>query len=138
MKKVLVVDDDVAVTNHLKVFLMQSERYEGAVVNDSRKALDALAQGAFDAVLLDMDMPYVSGEDILQGIHDRQLGVAAIVLTGVADVDLAVRAMKLGAFDYLTKPVDEETLSRSSTTPSSTRRSSSPSAASRRSSARTI
>lgn len=110
MNKVLIVDDDIAVTNHLKVFLMQTERYESAVINDSRKVLDALREEPFDAVLLDMDMPNVSGIDILQAVHDRALGVAVVVLTGVGDVELAVRAMKLGAFDYLTKPVDEDTL----------------------------
>jgi DNA-binding NtrC family response regulator len=110
MNKVLIVDDDIGVTNHLEVFLMQTERYDSTVVNDSRKALDLLVQGSFDAVLLDMDMPYVSGLDILQAVHDRKLGIAVITLTGVGDVDLAVRAMKLGAYDYLTKPVDEDTL----------------------------
>jgi DNA-binding NtrC family response regulator len=110
MNKVLIVDDDIAVTNHLKVFMMQTERYESAVINDSRKVLDALQGEAFDAVLLDMDMPNVSGIDILQAVHDRALDVAVVVLTGVGDVELAVRAMKLGAFDYLTKPVDEDTL----------------------------
>ncbi|MCX5787596.1 MAG: sigma 54-interacting transcriptional regulator [Elusimicrobia bacterium] len=110
MSNILIVDDDVAVTNHLRVFLMQTERFDSAVVNDSRKALETLAAGGFDALLLDMDMPNVSGLDILQAVHDRGLGVAVIILTGVADVEMAVRAMKLGAFDYLTKPVDEDTL----------------------------
>jgi DNA-binding NtrC family response regulator len=110
MNKVLIVDDDIAVTNHLKVFLMQTERYESAVINDSRKVLATLRREPFDAVLLDMDMPNVGGIDILQAVHDQAIGVAVVVLTGVGDVDLAVRAMKLGAFDYLTKPVDEDTL----------------------------
>jgi len=110
VNSVLIVDDDVAVTNHLKVFLMQTERFDSVVVNDSRKALETLTQGRFEAVLLDLDMPNLSGLDILQAVHDRGLGVAVIILTGVSDVELAVRAMKLGAFDYLTKPVDEDTL----------------------------
>jgi len=110
MNKVLIVDDDIAVTNHLKVFMMQTERYESAVINDSRKVLDTLRGEPFDAVLLDMDMPNVSGIDILQAVHDQSLGAAVVILTGVGDVELAVRAMKLGAFDYLTKPVDEDTL----------------------------
>jgi len=110
MSKVLIVDDDIAVTNHLKVFLMQTERYDSAVITDSREVLRLLESEPFDAVLLDMDMPHVGGIDILQALHDRKLGVAVVVLTGVGDVELAVRAMKLGAFDYLTKPVDEDTL----------------------------
>jgi DNA-binding NtrC family response regulator len=112
MNKILIVDDDIAVTNHLKVFLTQTETYESRVINDSSKVLDALHREPFDAVLLDIDMPNVSGIDILQAVHDQALGVAIVVLTGVGDVDLAVRAMKLGAYDYLTKPVEEDTLLR--------------------------
>ena len=110
MNKVLIVDDDIAVTNHLKVFLMQTERYDSAVVTDSREVMGLLKKESFDAILLDMDMPHIGGIDILQALHDRGLGIPVIVLTGVGDVELAVRAMKLGAFDYLTKPVDEDTL----------------------------
>ena len=110
MSKVLIVDDDAAVTNYLMVFLMQTERYDSVVVNDSRAAMASLTQAQFDAILLDMDMPHISGIDILQAVHDQRLGIPVIVLTGVGDVELAVRAMKLGAFDYLTKPVDEDTL----------------------------
>jgi len=110
VNKVLIVDDDIAVTNHLKVFLMQTERFESLVINDSRKVMDVLGREPFEAMLLDMDMPHVGGIDILQAVHDQGIGVAVVVLTGVGDVDLAVRAMKLGAFDYLTKPVDEDTL----------------------------
>ncbi len=110
MNRVLIVDDDIAVTNYLMVFLMQAERYESIIVNDSRETEGVLKQGGFDAILLDMDMPNISGIDILQAVHDKGINIPVIVLTGVSDVDLAVRAMKLGAFDYLTKPVDEDKL----------------------------
>ncbi|MEP0813480.1 MAG: sigma-54-dependent Fis family transcriptional regulator [bacterium] len=110
MHRVLVVDDDVAVTNYLMVFLAQTEEYEAAVENDSRRVLPILEREPFDAVVLDMDMPYMSGLDIMRLISERGLSVPVIILTGVGDVDLAVKAMKQGAFDYLTKPVDEETL----------------------------
>ena len=110
MYRVLIVDDDVAVTNYLMVFLMQTETYESAVINDSRDVPGVLERESFDAILLDMDMPNISGLDILKLVHDRQLNIPTIVLTGVADVELAVNAMKLGAFDYLTKPVDDEHL----------------------------
>lgn len=108
--KVLIVDDDAAVTNFLTVFLMQTERFEPVVTNDSRAVPGLLASGEPDLVLLDMDMPGLSGLDILRHIHGKGLSVPVIVLTGVSDVDLAVKAMKLGAFDYLTKPVDDDML----------------------------
>ena len=110
MKKILIVDDDPAVTNYLMVFLMQTGLFETKVVNDSREVSDLFDADAFDIVLLDMDMPNVSGMDILNEMHARGLDIPVVVLTGVSDVDLAVKAMKLGAFDYLIKPADDEKL----------------------------
>ncbi len=110
MRKVLIADDDVAVTNYLMVFLMQTGKYEPTVVNDSRAISELLEREHFDALLLDMDMPNISGMDVLKLVKDRRISTPVIVLTGVSDVDLAVKAMKLGAFDYLTKPVDDSYL----------------------------
>ena len=110
MKRILVVDDDVAVTNYLMVFLVQTGEYEPEVVNDSRMVKELLSRCAFDVVLLDMDMPNVSGMDILKCMRKTGLSTPVVILTGVSDVDLAVKSMKLSAFDYLTKPVDTEKL----------------------------
>lgn len=110
MKRVLIVDDDVAVTNYFMVFLVQTGLYEPVVANDSREVEGLLAGRAFEAVLLDMDMPNVSGMDILRSMRAKGDDTPVVVVTGVSDVDIAVRAMKLGAFDYLTKPVDEQNL----------------------------
>lgn len=110
MKKILLVDDDVAVTNHFLVALTQTERFEPVIVNDSRGVPDLLAGERFDAIILDLDMPDVSGVDILKLMREKDLRTPVVVLTGVGDVDLAVKSMKLGAFDYLTKPVDDEHL----------------------------
>jgi DNA-binding NtrC family response regulator len=92
------------------VFLMLTVRFEATVVNDSREVPPLLAPGAFDVMILDMDMPNVTGMDILRALHERGITTPVIVLTGVSDVDLAVKAMKLSAFDYLTKPVDDDHL----------------------------
>ena len=110
MKKILIVDDDVAVTNYFKVFLKQTGQFDLEAVNDSREVAGVLEKGTFDVILLDMDMPNVSGLDILADMRQKQLHIPVVVLTGVSDVDLAVNAMKLGAFDYLIKPVDDEKL----------------------------
>ncbi len=108
--RILIVDDDVAVTNYLMVFLMQNEIFEPTVINDSRQVPEVLEQESFDAILMDMDMPNLSGMDLLKIIHERKIESPVIVLSGVNDVDLAVRALKLGAFDYLSKPVEDEYL----------------------------
>ncbi len=110
MKKILIGDDDPAVTNYLMVFLMQTGLFETSVVNDSRNVADLMEEETFDVLLLDMDMPNVSGMDIMQDLRMKGVDTPVVVLTGVSDVDLAVKAMKLGAFDYLIKPADEDRL----------------------------
>jgi DNA-binding NtrC family response regulator len=110
LKRVLIVDDDVAVTNYFMVFLMQTEVFEPTVINDSRKVMDALKKSDFDVIMLDLDMPNVSGMDILDMMNAAKMNIPVLILTGVNDVDLAVKSMKRGAFDYLTKPVDDEYL----------------------------
>lgn len=110
MKKILIVDDDVAVTNYFMVFLMQTEVYESTVVNDSREVENILKEGKFDVIMLDLDMPNVSGMDILKMMRAGGIHTPVVILTGVNDVELAVKCMKRGAFDYLTKPVDDQHL----------------------------
>lgn len=110
MRRILIIDDDVAVTNYFMVFLMQTGLFEPIVVNDSRQVEGLLAREKFDVVMLDMDMPNVSGMDILRSMRAKSDTTPVVILTGVSDLDLAVRSMKLGAFDYLTKPVDDQNL----------------------------
>jgi DNA-binding NtrC family response regulator len=110
MRKVLIIDDDVAVTNYFMVYLVQTGLFDPSIVNDSRQAAGILQREKFDVIMLDMDMPNVSGMDILRTLRSSGDSTPVVILTGVSDLDLAVRAMKLGAFDYLTKPVDDDNL----------------------------
>ncbi|MCK5065187.1 MAG: sigma-54-dependent Fis family transcriptional regulator [Candidatus Fermentibacteraceae bacterium] len=110
MNRILIVDDDIAVTNYFMVFLMQTEVFEPTVVNDSREVETILDSERFDVIMLDLDMPNVSGMDILKMMQVKRINTPVVILTGVNDIDLAVKSMKLGAFDYLTKPVDDEYL----------------------------
>lgn len=90
--------------------MLQKNKYEIELLQDSTKAYKILGKNVFDVVLLDMDMPNVTGLDILKYIVKNDIKVKTIVLTGVEDIDLAISAMKLGTYDYLLKPVDEEKL----------------------------
>ncbi len=110
MTKVLVIDDNLAILNFLNIFLLQSGGFEPKTLQDSRNAFDLLKKEKFDVLLLDMDMPHVSGLDILKYINENNISIVTIVLTGVEDVDLAISAMKCGTFDYMLKPIDEEKL----------------------------
>ena len=122
MKKILAIDDDQAVLNYLNIMLLQTGAYEIATLVNSAKAFHELKANNYDLLLLDMDMPDVSGLDILRFIKEKNIDIETIVLTGVEDVELAVSAMKLGAFDYLTKPVDNDQLLKVITTVLETRK----------------
>ncbi|OPY72184.1 MAG: Transcriptional regulatory protein ZraR [Syntrophorhabdus sp. PtaU1.Bin058] len=110
MDKILVIDDDQAVLNYLNIFLLQAGTFDVTTLANSTRAYSMLKDGAYDLLILDMDMPDVTGIDILKKIHEEGIDVETIVLTGVEDISLAVAAMKLGALEYLTKPVDNDRL----------------------------
>ena len=110
MNRILVLDDDKAILNCFLVVLAQTQRFEVEVLSDSTRAFDALAAGRFDLLLLDMDMPVVTGSDVLRHVRRHHLEMEVVVITGVDDVQLAVESMKLGAYDYLCKPVDANRL----------------------------
>jgi DNA-binding NtrC family response regulator len=110
MIKILVIDDDQAILNFLRIFLLQTGKFDVHTLQDSSRAFELLGKNDFDIVLLDMDMPNVTGLDILTFIRDNHINIITIVLTGVEDIDLAISAMKLGTFDYMLKPIEEKRL----------------------------
>ena len=112
MNRILVIDDDQAVLNYLNIFLLQAGTFDVTTLSNSTRAYTELKNNAYDLLLLDMDMPDVTGLDILKAIQENNIDIETIVLTGVEDVELAVSAIKLGAMEYLTKPVDNERLLR--------------------------
>lgn len=107
MSKILAIDDNQSVLNFLKILILQKNKYQIDTLQDSARAYDTIKNNDYDILLLDMDMPNVTGLDILKFIVKNNLNIRTIVLTGVEDIDLAISAMKLGTYDYLLKPVDE-------------------------------
>ena len=110
MNRVLILDDDQAVLNYFTLLLVQAERFEVDALSDSTKAFEAIDAGNFDLVLLDMDMPGVTGKEVLQYVRQNHPEIEVVIITGVEDVELAVVSMKMGAYDYLCKPVDDNRL----------------------------
>jgi two-component system, NtrC family, response regulator HydG len=110
VNKILAIDDDRAVLNYLQVFFTQSGRFQVRTSIDSTTAAALIEEFDPDLILLDIDMPDVTGIDILNDLYEKPHKPEVIVLSGVEDIKLAVRAMKLGAYDYLTKPIDTDKL----------------------------
>ena len=110
MTRILIIDDNQSILNFLNILLLQTGKFAIETLQDSTRAFEILDKKEHDILLLDMDMPGVSGMDILEYIQKKKLTITSIVLTGVEDIDLAISAMKLGTFDYLLKPIDEDRL----------------------------
>lgn len=105
---ILIVDDEKEVLESLEMIL-NSGGYEDVVAcADSREVLPLLADSLnVRLVLLDLVMPYLTGEYLLQAIHDKYPELPVIVITALGDLETAVKSMKSGAFDYLVKPVEK-------------------------------
>ena len=103
--RILIADDEVLIREGLCEALERPGHVVESVA-DGHAARRALAGTAYDVVILDLRMPGPSGMDLLEEVRDRQPEALAILLTAHGNVDTAVEAMKKGAFDFLTKPVD--------------------------------
>ncbi|PYM87757.1 MAG: hypothetical protein DME08_28545 [Candidatus Rokuibacteriota bacterium] len=90
--------------------LILEDRYEVLEAADGRQALERLRASPVDLVLLDIRLPEMDGIEVLERMKAVDDGVEVILVTAVKTVRIAVDAMKLGAFDYLTKPFDEDEL----------------------------
>ncbi|MBU1809168.1 MAG: sigma-54 dependent transcriptional regulator [Candidatus Omnitrophica bacterium] len=109
MKKILIVDDDKDLCFNLSSILKE-EGHEVIVAYDGKQVLKAIDKNAPDLILLDIKLPGMDGVELLQEVKRKGNNLPIIMLTANSDVKSAVKAMKLGAYDYITKPFDDEEL----------------------------
>lgn len=107
--KILIADDEETYRYMLND-LLTNEGYQAAVVGDGIQAINALQANAFDIAFLDIKMPKVDGIDVLKFIKETFSETEVVMLTGVGTVPIAIECMKLGAYDFLTKPYLSEDL----------------------------
>jgi two-component system response regulator HydG len=107
--KILVVDDESSHRQMIKAVL-SAEGYEIREAADGNQALKAVEEKFHDLILMDIRMPGPSGIESLQKIKDISPGIPIIIMTAYASVNTAIDALKSGAYDYLTKPLDIEEL----------------------------
>jgi DNA-binding NtrC family response regulator len=107
---ILIVDDEQVVRDSL-VHWFTEEGYQVDSSDSASDALSKLAGREFDLVIADIRMPGMDGIELLEKIRSEQLDTSVIIMTGYASVETAVRALKHGAFDYITKPFDPDDLS---------------------------
>jgi len=108
--KILLVDDEQAWLRSVSLILARAGITNIVTCLDSRGVMEILAAREVGLVLLDLTMPHLSGEDLLTGIAEQHPEAATIVVSGMNQIETAVRCMKLGAFDYFVKTVEEDRL----------------------------
>ncbi|MEJ2100278.1 MAG: sigma-54 dependent transcriptional regulator [Desulfobacterales bacterium] len=107
---VLVVDDDEGLLLSIKATLVSSGLPEPALVSDSRRVMDLVREYDFQLVLLDLMMPHLGGMEVLRKIKEQSPNVECVIVSAIDDVTSAVKAMSLGASDYLVKPINSDKL----------------------------
>jgi DNA-binding NtrC family response regulator len=103
--KVLLVDDEAVFTNNMAK-LLTNRGYKVTAVNSGDAAIQTLQDHNFDVVVLDLKMPGMDGITTLKQIKKLGLFTETLILTGHGSIDTALEAIKLGAYDYLTKPCE--------------------------------
>jgi DNA-binding NtrC family response regulator len=108
---VLIVDDEYSTRDSLCHWLAR-DAYRTGTARNGKEALQRLQESCWDVVLLDIRMPGMDGIELQRRMHRLYPGLVVIMITAYASVATAVRALKDGAFDYVTKPIDPTELSR--------------------------
>ncbi|WP_062056847.1 sigma-54-dependent transcriptional regulator [Aquimarina longa] len=110
MPKILIVEDDVAFCTMLKTFLQKKE-YEVFTAFSGNEAIPKIKTHTFDVVLTDVRLPDTDGITLLDEILKYNSSTQVIIMTGYAEINMAVNAIKQGAFDYVSKPFNPDTIS---------------------------
>ena len=107
---ILIIDDEKNIREGLGA-AFEMEGYEVRLAANGKEGLDLIAKGDIDLVITDLRMDGISGEEVLRRVTTETPGIPVIVLTGHGSIDTAVDAMRNGAYDFLTKPLNLDRLS---------------------------
>jgi DNA-binding NtrC family response regulator len=107
--RILVVDDEAIVRRSCKRALAGDDVQVDAV-DSGAQALERIEAESYDVVVLDIMMPGIDGMEVLQRVKESHPDIEVVMVTGLSQIDTAVRSMKLGAFDYIPKPFDPDEL----------------------------
>ncbi len=109
-RRILIAEDSKLTSEQLRTLLQEGEQLTVDTVADGQAALHALGEHNYSILLTDLQMPHLDGMQLIERIQERQLPVTTIVMTGFGSIDQAVKAMRMGAYDFLAKPVDADHL----------------------------
>ena len=103
MNKILIVDDEEAIANLLRMNLVKAG-YQCETASDGEETADAITERSFDLILLDIMLPKLNGYEVLE--YARSMDVPVIFLTAMGETEQKVKGLKLGAEDYISKPFE--------------------------------
>ncbi|MBT8362306.1 MAG: sigma-54-dependent Fis family transcriptional regulator [Desulfobacterales bacterium] len=109
-KSILVVDDETSLRNTFRIFLERAGYETVLAVGSFEEAVAAISSRIFDLIVTDIVLGSHSGIDLLKKVRDLGIACPVVIVTGYPHVDTASEAVRLGAFDYIPKPVEKETL----------------------------
>ena len=105
MVNILVIDDERSIRNTLKEIL-EYEKFNVELAEHGAEGLELFKKGSYDIVLCDIKMPEMDGLEVLEKINEEQSDAQVIMISGHGNIDVAVEAIKKGAYDYIEKPLD--------------------------------
>src|SRR5262252_5978551 len=108
-RKLLVVDDDPYSMTQIRK-LLESDELQVETASSGQEALTALSGADYSVMITDLRMPGMGGMDLIREVAQRRVGVTTIVTTAFGSIDRVDEAMRLGAYDFLTKPIDPTNL----------------------------
>ena len=107
MIQVLLIEDEESIRRVMsRILKEENDQYQITEAVDGKQGLDLLFKRQFDLVLCDIKMPKMDGIEVLKKANDERLNIPFIMLTGHGNIETAVEAMKLGAYDFISKPPD--------------------------------
>jgi len=105
--KILIVDDDEKIVFAIQLIL-ENDGFTILTAQNGKEGLEILGKEVPDITILDIQMPEMSGLEMLEKIKENGIDTFVIIVTGFGTMDTAIRSMQLDAFDYITKPLDME------------------------------
>ncbi len=112
MARILIVDDEIAIVDILKTFL-EEKGHKVLTAYDGQEAVETAKRERPHVILLDIYLPKMDGIEVLRTVKEFDEALGVIMITAFREEDVAKQALKLGAFDYITKPFDFDYLDRS-------------------------
>src|SRR5262249_31633073 len=109
-RHVLIVEDNETAGRQLQKLLQQDPHLLVDTTSDGNKAIEILNEKSYSIVITDLRMPRMDGMQLIKEVQERSLPVTVIVTTGHGSIDEAVQAIRMGAYDFLTKPIDVDNL----------------------------